>query len=131
MNSARRTRLQRGFTLLEVMLATALFSLVLVSFAMLLNRSIDASIDEHRESDVRINLETRLAEARQGFLQEGKEELEPDSYGVQYNKEVQLLKLKNEKGQELFGLYNLTIRAHWQRSGEEEERKAEVMIFQP
>ncbi|MBI4024410.1 MAG: type II secretion system protein [Verrucomicrobia bacterium] len=121
----------KGFILLEVMLATMIFGLVVVALAVCLRHAIDAAIEMQREAEIRLNLQNKLAEARQQRLKPGKETFDPDSTGIVYEIETRALNLRNEKKQVLHGLYGLTAQARWKTGKQEERREAEIYVYQP
>ena len=125
-------RRKKGFTLWEVMLATAIFALVVMSLAVTLIRVLDAAKVEQRETAVRLRLQSMLAEARATRLIPGRETLDPDAQGVVYEREIQLLRdLRNQREQPLPNLYSLTIRALWKSGTIEETNQAQVWVYQP
>src|SRR5476649_406946 len=91
----RRNAGRRGFTILEVMLATLLLSTAIIGLAICLNKTIEVESFRRREAEVQTQLQSRLAEARVMPLKIGIETLEPDSKGVVYEKEVTALQLVN------------------------------------
>lgn len=123
--------LRAGFILLEVMLATAIFALVVVALSRCLTQAMDAAVESQRENEIRLNLQARLMEGRQRHLEPGRELSEPDSRGITYEKEVQLLELTNRHNQALPGLYQLTVRASWKRGQSQEQREANIYVYQP
>lgn len=112
------------------MLATALFALVATALAISLNRTIDAALEIQRKTRVVLNLDSQLAEARQGRLTLGKETAKPDADGIVYEKEVSLLELRNRKNEPLNGMYNLKITARWKEQNQEVSQVAQTYVLQ-
>jgi type II secretory pathway pseudopilin PulG len=120
----------RAFILLEVLLATAIFALVATALAISLNETIEASLRIRRDSAVRLNLESQLAEARAARLSPGKETAKPDDDGVIYEREVTALDLRNNKKQLLVGLLNVQITARWQENNRNETLSVQTYVLQ-
>lgn len=126
---ARRQNRRSAYILLEVMLATAIFAMVATALAISLNETIEAALRIRRVTNVVLNLESRMAEARQSPLTLGKESSKRDADGIVYEKEVSLLEMKNRKNQPLTGLYNLKISARWKEQNQEMTRVAQTYVL--
>ena len=124
-------RRKQGFTVFEVMLALAIFSLVMVSLAVALEKTMDAFVISKKESLIRQNLESHLSQVRQQPLQVGTQSLGQDNDGVDYESEVKPLELTNQRNVTLVNLYQLIIRARWVENGTKEERLASIYVYQP
>ena len=123
---------QAGFTLWEVMLAVAIFALVVTALAVTLIRALDAAKVEQRETAVRLRLQTMLAEARANRLVPGRETQDPDAQGVVYEQEISRLDdLRNQREQPLPNLYTLTVRALWKSGSIAETNQVQVWVYQP
>jgi type II secretion system protein I len=125
----------RGFTILEVMLATTIFALVVVSLASALNQSIRNSTVERMGTHVRLMLDTKLAEARQDAQQQvlapnqGWQKIDSDEFGVTYEKQILLKNFKNNKDKVLPNIYSLTIRAKWEEGKLQQQESAEIFFY--
>ncbi|HEX8371355.1 MAG TPA: hypothetical protein VF585_01125 [Chthoniobacterales bacterium] len=115
--------------LLEVMLAVMVFSLAAVSLTVALNESIDAFMDIRRQSEVRLQLQSALAEAIGQKLSEGKETLQLGNGDVVYSREVTLLQLENQNKEPVSNLYQVVIRANWAEGGRKVQREAMQYAF--
>lgn len=123
---------EHGMILLEVMLATAIFGIAAVSLAVAVDQSIDAFHDIRKTSDVRVHLQSFLAETRGQRLAVGREELEAGKGSdVIYTREVSRLERNNIKNEPLGNLYEVIIRAGWNENGQKQERTAHEYVFQP
>lgn len=120
---------ESGLLLLEVMLAVLIFSLAAVSLAVALNESLDAFADIRRESEVRIQLQSALAEATGQKLAIGKEKLKLGNGRVVYSREISLLNWQNEKKESINNLYQVVIYADWQEGDRKIQREAQQYVF--
>jgi len=121
---------ENGMLLLEVMLAVLIFSLAAVSLAVALNESLDAFADIRRESDVRLQLQSAMAEATGQKLQVGKAKLKLGNGSVNYSQEVSLLNWQNEKKEPINNLYQIVVRADWQEGERKMQREAMQYVYQ-
>ena len=121
----------RGFLLLEVMLATTIFCLVAVALMNGLGESADSMRRSNRESQIRLGLESRLAEAQAMPLQLGLHKEDPDGSGVAYEQQWEALQPVNQNKDVLSGLYKLTVRAHWTDRTVEESDEASIDVYRP
>ena len=119
---------RRGFVLLEVMLAVFIFAFAIIGLARALNKMIDVELISRDEQRIRLELESRLAEAKIERLEPGVTELEPDAMGMTYVREIEVLELENIDDIVLQNLLTLRIRAL--RNGDE-INSAEVYVYQP
>ena len=120
---------ESGLLLLEVMLAVLIFSLAAVSLAVALNESLDAFADIRRESEIRIQLQSALAEATGQKLAIGKEKLKLGNGRVVYSREISLLNWQNEKKESINNLYQVVIYADWQEGDQKIQREAQQYVF--
>ena len=112
--SLKSHRAESGMLLLEVMLAVMVFSLAAVALALALNESLDAFADIRRESEVRLQLQSALAETTGQKLSVGKEKLQLGDGTVVYSRDVTLLDWTNEDKEPVSNLYQVKIFADWQ-----------------
>ena len=113
------------------MLATALFCVAVVGLAAVIDQGVDLVTRMRWEGRVRIERESRLAELRAMRLEPMREVEDPDPDGVTYEREVVEVELENQDGRLLRNLYLATVRARWQDAIGEEERIAEIYVYQP
>ncbi len=120
-----------GFTLLEVMLALAIFILAGVSLVIALNRIFDVAVETDQIDRMRVDLSTRLAESRLIRLAPGSESLAPGYNNITYKKTIEPLILTNLDGQPLANLYRVRITAYSKIDNDVEQRSVEVYVYQP
>ncbi len=101
-----------GFTLLELLMAMALFTIAAVSLAEALNL-ISLTVSETIEdAEVRELLRAALLEvSRDPNIDEGMRETNPDARGLFFRIEVQRAELNNREGQNLLGLFEVRVTA--------------------
>jgi prepilin-type N-terminal cleavage/methylation domain-containing protein len=109
----RRSSLHhQGFTLLELLMSMALFTIAAVSLAEALNMislTVSESIDD---TEVREQLRATMLEvSRDAALTAETRETNPDKRGLYFRIEVERLDLKNEDGQTLDNLFEVKVTA--------------------
>lgn len=122
----------RGFTLLELIMAMALFTLAAVALAGALNTislSVGETVDNAllREKLRAVMLET----TRDPNIQPDRRETNPDEAGVYFRIEIETLDIQNREGVTLPNLYEVRIAA-LQRNAygrEEELDKASTWVY--
>jgi type II secretory pathway component PulJ len=126
----RRTT-SRGFVLMEVILAAGIFALAGIALAMALNDLSKVYHQSRKVEAIRVELESRLAEARVMRVFETREKSDEDVSGVVYEKEVKQLQISNDDKIVLTGLYEISITAKWKEDIGPQEEKAEIYVYQP
>lgn len=122
---------RRGSLLLEVLLAMGIFSIGIVGFAVCLQKTMETVNYSRQETRIRQELQTRLQDLRQArFNTEIKNE-DPDAFGVQYSHEISLLQIQSDRKTLLNNLYTVKVTAKWKEGSEEQERSAQIYVYQP
>ncbi|MEI7864426.1 MAG: prepilin-type N-terminal cleavage/methylation domain-containing protein [Chthoniobacterales bacterium] len=123
-----------GFTLLEVLVALAMFVLAVGGLALALDRSFAASNALRRNDEIRQQIESLLDQAMLlpiEELQSGRE-TEPDALGVKYTSSAEPVEdLRNKDDQPLVGIWRVMVKAVWKEQGEEQTWKEEFLRYQP
>ncbi len=117
-----------GFTMMEMMIATAIFSLAGMGLVVAFNHTLEAGIAMERENEVRGQMQSLAAEVKKKPLAVGSETVEAN--GVKYERIVERVNLKNSRNADV-GFYQLTIKAQWKMGTEEISRDMEVLVYQP
>lgn len=129
----RRSHQTRGFTLLELLMSMALFTVAAVSLAEALNLislTVSESIDD---AEVREQLRATMLEvSKDSSITAETRETNPDKRGLYFRIEVERLDLKNEEGQTLENLFEVKVTAMRQQSrGRDEELDSAVTVANP
>ena len=122
---------RKGYILMEVMLAAGIFAIAGVGLAVALNDIAKTYVQARKVNAIRIELQSRLAEARLVPLSPIKDVSKENTDGVVFKKEIALLEMTNKARTILPGLYRLTLTAEWTEGKEKQEEKAEVYVYQP
>jgi type II secretory pathway pseudopilin PulG len=128
---SRSRRVVRGFLLLEVVLALAVFGIAATGFAVALNQMGKVASAAQQELRITRILESALDEAVSlPTLEEGTTSaLVPDT-DIEIDTTVELLKeMENQDGQLLQEMYRVNVTAHWFAEGAWQERSAETWRF--
>ena len=126
---------QRGFILLEVLLAIALFGVAGLGLVKALNFSAKAAVESQLDIRMMMRLQSALTLASKAQQMEEYEIVsDPDELGVQVMTTVEEMPedfLLNEDGQELQDMWLITVRAFWQRNGNADEMTAQTWRYGP
>jgi hypothetical protein len=122
---------RRAFILVEVMMAIMVFSMVAVGLARALGMAADSVHRSSRERQVRLGLESRLAEAQVLPVVMGVQAENPDPSGIVYETEWESIQPVNEEQTVLPGLYQLTVRAKWIDRTVPDSETATVAVYRP
>lgn len=126
---------RRGFLLLEMVLALAVFGMAATGFTVALNRMAKVAALAQSEMKVTRFMESALDETLSlPVLEEGEteSEIETGEGGTVINflTTVELIEdLENEDGQILQGMYRIEVRATWFENGQNQERKVETWRY--
>jgi len=121
---------ESGLLLFEVLLAVTIFSLAAVSLAVALSETLDAFREIRRESEIRVQLQTALAETTGQRLSLGKENLPLGNGSVVYSREIISLERENQFREPITGLYQVLIRADWQEGSRKRDREVLQYVYQ-
>lgn len=130
-------RIQRqadgGFILLEVLLAIALFGIAGIGLVKALNFSAKAAVESQLDIRMMMRLQSALTLASKAQQMEEYEVIsDPDELGVQVMTTVEEMPeefLMNEDGQELQDMWLITVKAFWQRNGQNGEMVAQTWRY--
>ena len=124
-------RSNRGFMLLEIMLAMAIFGMVIIALARCLGETADAMRRSNRESQIRLGMESRIAEVRMHRPALGIQKEKTDANGVDWEEEWRPLPLVNREKTALGDLYRYSVRAHWTDRNADQSDEAAVTLYLP
>jgi len=128
----QRRRKISGFLLLEVMLAVFIFALAVVALAACVENLIAAQNVKDEDEKVRRFLASRMAEIQAGAvpLNDSTTEDIKDLLPKMTLKTTRTqLKRKNEKEQDLFGLYAVNLQLTWLSGNSEVERNLTFYVY--
>jgi type II secretory pathway component PulK len=117
--------------LFEVILAVAVFALVISGLAHSLVTAIEATNAIQRERAVRAGLLSVLREAKIRPRNEMNLDIADEKLGVRYRTEVEELLLTNFDGERLQGMFVLRATATPAGGGEAVEDRLELYVYRP
>jgi type II secretory pathway pseudopilin PulG len=130
---ASSIRFQRkGFLLIEVVLAIAILAIAVLALGRCVENILDAQRIKDEDELVRRFLESKMAEVEAGAVpltESSKEPVKdflPDAKLKMTRKQLQR---KNEKEQDLFGLFMVTIELSWTADFAEQSRALTFYIY--
>lgn len=114
-----------GFVMLEAVLALALFATVATAMAVALNQLSSASTDMRREALLLRSLESAMTEAAHRRPLVASFETSPvNDFGVSVETQIAPLNLKNPRGQQLDGVYEISVTASLDHGGDESMQRS-------
>ncbi len=128
MTQSNRSSSERGFLLLEMVLALLVFGLAVTGLVVAMNRMGQvASITQNELRITRI-LESALDETLSlPTLEEGVTNSTVPKTGIELDTKIERIEdLQNEEGQLLTDMFRITIHARWYESGEWREQVIET-----
>ena len=126
MTSKLRRRTRKGYLLLEVVLAMAVFSLAATGFTLALQKAADASDMAAREMQITRILSSALDEALAvPVLEEGEAVMELEERQVDIQTVYKRIEeMENQDGQLLQDMWRITVTAFYVQDGAEIKRSA-------
>ena len=121
----------RGYALLDVVLAVAVFALVGTALIRSLHQIKSNSNHAHFDRMVQYGLESILTEAKHRPVREMPSEVLDEALGVTYATTVERLEVANGDGNALRDLYVLKATATFLDEGGEQVEEAEIYVYQP
>ena len=126
-----RPRTQAGYLLLEAMLAVAIFAIGVITLAKCVSNCLVAEQYKQEDGRARRALANRMAEIEAGAVplaDNAVDELKGSFAGMKMKQTRVPLKKKNEKDQELIGLFAVTLELTWERNGSKESRDLQFYV---
>jgi prepilin-type N-terminal cleavage/methylation domain-containing protein len=127
----------QAFTLLEVLIALFIFSIAVISLVEAINGTARATLIARRERQVTARLEsilleaTRLPQTQKGAGFNVVHESTLKEGDVTYLIRMKPLELKNETGQPMRDMFDVTAAARWTEGSQTQEIVAETWVFRP
>lgn len=124
-------RPKRGFLLLEMILALAVFGIAATGFAVALKRMADAASLAQSELRITRILDSALDETLSlPVLEEGVTTTSVGETGIELDTTISLLEeLQNEEGQLLQEMFLINVTAKWFASGQWNDRSVETWRY--
>ncbi len=121
----------RGMTLLEVVLALAVFSIAALALVGTINKIADVATDSQKFLEVEQTLESLIDEyGKIPQIRDLEEEIKPGNDGVAYRVIIEQVKdLKNEEGRFLQDMYHIRAIARWNDGSGPTEVSAETLRY--
>ncbi len=123
--------INRGFLLLEMVLAIAVFGIAATGFAVALHKMGEAA--QLAQSELRITriLDSALDETLSlPVLEEGVTNSTVGETGIELNTTIKILDdLQNEDGQALTEMYSIQINARWYANGSWQQRSVDTWRY--
>lgn len=121
----------RGFLLLEMVLALAVFGIAATGFAVALHKMGDAAALAQSELRITRVLDSALDETLSlPVLEEGVTNSSVGETGIELDTTIELLdEMENEEGQLLQEMYRIKIDARWFSNSEWQERTVETWRY--
>jgi len=128
---ARSLVSRSGMTLLEVVLALAVFSIAALALVGTMNQIAEAATESQMLLEVEQSLESIVDEyGKVPQLRELEEDIKPGADGVAYRVKVEQVKdLKNEQGQFLQDMFRIQAVGRWNDGSGVIEVQAETMRY--
>lgn len=122
---------QRGFLLLEVILALAVFSAAATGFAVALHQMAKAAALAQSEMRITRILDSALAEAVSlPVLEEGTTTVAVGQTGMEMATTIKILEgLENKDGEALQEMFLITVTISWYETSESKQRSAETWRY--
>lgn len=117
-----------AFILLETILAVAIFSIGVVALGSCVENCLMADMAKEQENRARRALENETALVQSGakpLADSSVEELKGMFYGMTMKMTRTPLKEKNEKNQEIIGIYAVKLQVSWKIGDEKQSREIE------
>ncbi len=122
---------RRGFLLLEVVLALAIFGIAATGFAVALHRMADAAELAQRELRITRILDSALEETMSlPVMEEGTTNTVVAETGIELDTTIELLdQMENQDGQLLQEMFRIEVKAVWFENGAWQDRAVETWRY--
>lgn len=122
---------RRGFLLLEMVLALAIFSVAVTGFVVALNKMAQTAALAQSEMKITRILDSALDETLSiPVLEEGETNSTIEGTGIELDTTIHLIDdMQNEDGQMLQEMYRIEIKAKWYDNGQWQNRAVETWRY--
>ena len=118
-------------TLLEVIVALSIFTLVAFSLVMALQAGVDTGKMRTTLDHVYNGFERQQALLHAGVILPVDKDLPDDNSGIAYHLTIEQAQLHDQDNRSLSGMYRATITAKWKSNGQPEQREISQLVYQP
>ena len=128
----KRCSRSRGFFLFEAMIATFIFAIGVIALGHCVENCLSAQRIKEDDARARRLLENRMVEIEAGstvVTDKATEELKGMFAGMTLKTTRIPLKKKNEKEQELFGLFQMNLQLIWKADGQEQVKELTFYVY--
>lgn len=125
-------RTSAAFILLEAMIAVAVFAIGVIALGNCVQNCLVGERLKEDDARARRILENRMVELEAGSLpitDKASEELKGMFSGMTLKTTRVPLKRKNEKNQEVFGLFAITLQLTWKFDGKEQSKELTFYVY--
>ena len=122
---------RQGMTLLEVLLAVAVFGIAGTALVGALNQLAEAVLDGRQIRQMELTVESLIDEySKVPQLQQVEQDIKAGTDGISYHVSVQPVRdIRNQENRELQGLFRIKVRGQWKSAGEPLIIDAEVLRY--
>jgi len=122
-----------GFLLIEVLVAVAIFAAAVLALGKCIENVIAAQVLKDEDEQVRRFLDSKISEIEAGAVPLSEtataEEIKEWLPGAKLTTKRTQLKRKNEKLQDLFGLYVVDVEVTWLSDGAKQSRAVAFYVY--
>lgn len=120
-----------GMTLLEVLLAVAVFGIAGAALVGALNQIAEAVLDGRQIRQIELSVESLIDEySKVPQLQQLEQDIKAGSDGISYHVSVQPVRdIRNQENRELQGLFRIKVKGQWQTTGDPLVVEAETLRY--
>lgn len=119
----------RGFTILEVMAAVAIFCIAVLGLLLALQTTVDASRQVQRQKAIRSELQNRLARLSLPPFKEFRNET--STHGVNYQEEIRPEVVAARDSSAVSGFWRILVKAEWNDGGQPLTWEASHLAYAP
>ena len=123
---------QRGFVLFEVMIGVAVFVMGVLVLGRCVSNCIDAESMRQESERARLALENRMAEVEAGEVATDKalsDDIGDSFPGMTMKQSRRPVAAKNEKGDEIQGLYEVDLEVDWTSENEPQSKAISFYVL--
>lgn len=137
MRAPQKRHAHHGMTLLEVLMALAVFAIAATALVTALNGIGQAVLEARTFRNVDLGIESLMDEySKSPLLEETEKDIKAGKDGVAYQVRVSQVKdMRNKTGQPMQGFFKIEVTARWSEDQQPMEVKAETLryagLFQP